>query len=88
MYWSPRGVGLDLNTILGPNWTDTTASEINNAGDIVGNGSDNGIASAFELLWVPKAGTIDGGTYINSTNHAALAAALHPEHSSYSPHPG
>ena len=43
----------------------------------MGTGTYNGINEAFELLWVPKAGAVDGGTYINSTNHNALAAALH-----------
>jgi hypothetical protein len=55
---------------------------INDSRDISGYGVDNGLQTAFELLWVPKAGTIDGGTYINATNHNALAAALHPGHSS------
>lgn len=86
--WSANGAERNLNSILGPRWSNTEALRINNYKDIMGTGTYNGINEAFELLWVPEAGAADGGTYINSTNHAALAVALHPEHPSYSPHPG
>jgi hypothetical protein len=86
--WSANGTERNLNSILGPGWSNTEALRINNYKDIMGTGTYHGINEAFELLWVPKAGAADGGTYINSTNHAALAVALHPEHPSYSPHPG
>ncbi len=80
--WTSAGAAINLNRILGSAWTNTEAAGINNAGDICGTGTDNGIQSAFELLWVPKAGAADGGTYVNPANHGALAAsAIHaPEH--------
>ena len=53
-YWSAAGVVQNLHTVLGPAWRDTFATGINNAGDICGYGSDNGVGSAFELLWAPR----------------------------------
>jgi len=78
--WRKTGKPVNLQTILGSSWTDTIATGINDANDICGYGDNNGIYSAFELLWVPKAGSPDGGTYVNADHSNALAAsALHTQ---------
>jgi len=77
-HWSAAGVVKNLQTILGAGWTDTGAAGINNAGDICGSGMHNGVESAFELLWVPKAGSTDNGSYVNAASQSILAAsAIH-----------
>ena len=77
MYWSPTGKATDLQTILGPSWSDTSAKGINNAGDIVGNGFYNGNPEAFELLWSSGGADTTSGHYINASpeGHSALAAS-------------
>ncbi len=68
----------DLGAILGSAWSNTEATYINNAGDILGNGLDHNIQSAFELLWVPNAGATDSGRYIAESPHNVLAASAIP----------
>ncbi len=77
-HWSATGKVLDLQTILGPGWTTTQATGINDAGDICGYGVDNGVHSAWELLCVSKAGSTDNGSYVNAASHDVLtASAVH-----------
>ena len=59
MGWGHRGNAVNFNTMLDPAWTDTIASGINNAVDIVGTGKYNGVMEAFELIPVKAAGAMD-----------------------------
>ncbi len=72
--WGKTGNVVNLQAILGPSWTDTVATGINDAGDICGWGSYSGsVQSAWELLRVPNGES--PGTYINADNHANVLAA-------------
>ncbi len=77
MYWGPRGHAASLNTILGSAWTDTVATGINNAGDIVGTGNYNGLMEAFELIPVKAAGAMDSTHYVESHHNVLAASAVH-----------
>ena len=87
-YWSKMGAVQNLQAVLGAGWHKPVAEGINDAGDIVGTGHYNGVSSAWELLWVPKAGSADNGSYVNAASpnalheHAALAWSA-VGHSSY-----
>ena len=77
MYWGARGHATNLNTILGSAWTDTVASGINNAGDIVGTGNYNGLMEAFELIRVKAAGAWTSTHYVESHDNVLAASAVH-----------
>jgi hypothetical protein len=47
--WSPSGKATDLGAVLGPAWSDTNASGLNDSGDILGNGYYNGGFYSFVL---------------------------------------
>ena len=78
--WNANGTAINLGKVLGPDWSQTVAYGINNADDIIGSGDYNGTFSAFELLWVPKAGSADNGSYVNASSPNALAASAVHEH--------
>ena len=75
--WNASGRPENLMTFLGAGRAKTgaVAKEINNAGDICGTGAKNNQFSAWELLWVPQAGALDGGTYVNVADHHDVLAA-------------
>lgn len=73
--WSATGKAKNLQEFLGAGWSDTQANAINDAGDICGVGDHNNVQSAFELLWVPAAGSADNGSYINAASQSVLAAS-------------
>jgi probable HAF family extracellular repeat protein len=66
--WSPTGTVTNLNRILGSGWSDTEATGINNAGDIIGHGDYQDAQAAFLLMHVRGASsddyraTFDGGS--------------------------
>ena len=47
--WASTGVGTDLASILGGDWTSSTATAINDQGDIVGGGNYMGSSAGFLL---------------------------------------
>ncbi len=49
MLWSPSGSVTDLSAILGPAWTDVQLVGLNNRGDIIGYGYDDGSSIGFLL---------------------------------------
>jgi hypothetical protein len=53
--WSATGAVTDLDNILGSAWSNTEATGINNAGDIIGQGDDDNGAGFFLLMHVPSA---------------------------------
>jgi hypothetical protein len=76
--WGANGGVTNLQTILGAGWSNTSAADINGAGDICGSGLFNGVWEPFLLMWSPT-GFQDGlpGHYINESpiQHASHALA-------------
>jgi hypothetical protein len=78
-YWSPTGKATNLDTILGPAWTDTVPERINNQGDICGTGIYNGTITAFELLCNKPMATdalMNQSTSASVIEHAHAALAM------------
>ena len=76
-YWGPTGAVTNLQNLLGPGWSDTSASGINNVGDIVGQGVFNGTQEAWELIRVKAAGAMDSTHYVESHHNVLAASAVH-----------
>ncbi len=76
--WSPSGKATDLATLLGPAWSDTQASRINNAGDIIGHGEYHGDPTSFLLMHVSGASTDDyHATFSDAGSVSAFAVHDH-----------
>ena len=72
--WSPSGKATNLAALLGPAWSDTRATGINNSGDIVGSGEYHGDMTSFLLMHVCGASSDDYHAVISHDGTAALAA--------------
>jgi hypothetical protein len=58
--WGPLGHVTNLEKFLGPDWSNTEAVGINNAGDIIGYGNyhNGSVSGTFGFLLTPTAGTV------------------------------